>query len=201
MHKLSTTFVLGYHGCDKAVGERLLNNEPFEPSENGYDWLGSGIYFWETNPDRALDWARQQAKRKTREEVHPFEPFVVGAIIDLGFCLDLISSNGIAALKQAHEDLVATAEEVPFELPVNAVGDDLLLRRLDCAVINYLHTTRDERGQSAFDTVRGVFTEGPRLYTNSGFWSKTHIQLCVRSREMVKGVFRVSSEHFTSISS
>lgn len=199
MHKLSTTFVLGYHGCDRAVGEKLLDNEPFELSENDYDWLGSGIYFWEANPDRAFDWAKQQAKRKTTREV-PFEPFVVGAVIDLGFCLDLISSNGIAALRQAHEDLVATAEEVHFELPINAGGDDLLLRRLDCAVINYLHAVREEQGQSAFDTVRGVFTEGPRLYANSGFRSKTHIQVCVRSRDMVKGVFRVPSKHFTTTS-
>jgi hypothetical protein len=36
---------------------------------------------------------------------------VVGAVIDLGFCLDLISSTGIAAVKAADEDFVAYAEQ------------------------------------------------------------------------------------------
>ena len=34
-------------------------------------------------------------------------PAVIGAVIDLGFCLDLISSTGIEAVKAAHEDFIA----------------------------------------------------------------------------------------------
>jgi hypothetical protein len=49
MHELSSSFVLGYHGCDKKVGERVLAGERLKPSENEYDWLGHGIYFWEAN--------------------------------------------------------------------------------------------------------------------------------------------------------
>ena len=64
MHNLSASFVLGYHGCDRETSERLLLNEPFRPSENAYDWLGAGIYFWEANPDRALDWARHRSSLK-----------------------------------------------------------------------------------------------------------------------------------------
>ena len=33
-------------------------------------------------------------------------PAVVGAVIDLGFCLDLISSTGVAAVKAADEDFI-----------------------------------------------------------------------------------------------
>ena len=29
-------------------------------SENDYDWLGSGIYFWEEGPKRALEWAQRK---------------------------------------------------------------------------------------------------------------------------------------------
>jgi hypothetical protein len=50
LHKLSSSFVLGYHGCDRAVAEKLIAGAPFITSENDYDWLGSGIYFWEANP-------------------------------------------------------------------------------------------------------------------------------------------------------
>jgi len=56
-------FVLGYHGCTKEVGERLLAGEPFKPSTHNWEWLGEGIYFWENNPRRALEWAKS---RKTK---------------------------------------------------------------------------------------------------------------------------------------
>ena len=52
MQRLSFGFVLGYHGCDQTTGESLLAGSPFKPSENDYDWLGPGIYFWEANPLR-----------------------------------------------------------------------------------------------------------------------------------------------------
>lgn len=39
--------VIAYHGCDVETAERLLSGEPFKPSQNDYDWLGEGIYFWE----------------------------------------------------------------------------------------------------------------------------------------------------------
>ncbi|WP_234851529.1 hypothetical protein [Sinorhizobium meliloti] len=80
-------YVLGYHGCDKAVGMAALNGaSPLLPSEKAYDWLGSGIYFWENDPERALEWATQKAESGAYKE-----PFVLGAIIDLGNCLDLIT--------------------------------------------------------------------------------------------------------------
>ena len=66
MHRLSTAFILGYHGCDRAVGERLLAGEPFEPSDNDYDWLGPGVYFWESNPLHGLEFAVEVSKRYLR---------------------------------------------------------------------------------------------------------------------------------------
>ena len=80
---------------------------PFRPSENDYDWLGSGIYFWEANPDRALAWARQRAQRKKEKEGIATEPSVVGAVINLGFCLDLVSANGIQSVEEAYGDFCA----------------------------------------------------------------------------------------------
>ncbi len=189
MHSLSTAFVLGYHGCDRKVGERLLQNETFEPSTNDYDWLGSGIYFWEANPDRAMDWARQVWA----------DPFVVGAVIDPGFCLDLITANGIQAVEEAYSGFQVVVADSGAQMPENSGGDDLLLRKLDCAVINFLHAARRLAGKPAFDTVRGVFTEGERIYTNSGFRRKTHIQICVVEPETIKGVFRVPPRHFTTL--
>jgi hypothetical protein len=54
----ATSFVLGYHGCDEAIGERILQNDDHVAvSRNRYDWLGEGAYFWENSPERALEWA------------------------------------------------------------------------------------------------------------------------------------------------
>ena len=54
MHRLSTAFVLGYHGCDQSIADRLLAGGAFRKSRNDYDWLGHGIYFWEANPLRGV---------------------------------------------------------------------------------------------------------------------------------------------------
>lgn len=79
------TWVLGYHGCDREVGEAVLAGKTgLRASENDWDWLGTGIYFWENSASRAL-------KRANFAKAHPEllravvkEPFVVGAVIDLG---------------------------------------------------------------------------------------------------------------------
>ena len=197
MHSLSTSFVLGYHGCDRETGEGLLLNKAFRPSENSYDWLGSGIYFWEANPDRALEWAKQRADQILYNEGRHVEPFVVGAIIDPGFCLDLISSNGIHAIEEAYTSFQSVVTASGAQMPENVGGDDLLLRKLDCAVINFLHAARERAGEEPFDTVRGVFTEGKHIYANSGFRRKTHIQVCVRNSANIHGVFRVHDRYFS----
>jgi hypothetical protein len=61
LHNLSASFVLGYHGCDRRVGLALLDGlTQFAASQNEWDWLGSGIYFWEVNPLRGLEFAHEQ---------------------------------------------------------------------------------------------------------------------------------------------
>ena len=53
------SFILGFHGCDESVKDSLLlGKAKLKPSNNEYDWLGSGIYFWENDPDRALSYAK-----------------------------------------------------------------------------------------------------------------------------------------------
>lgn len=95
MHALSASFVLGYHGCDRGVAERLLGGENFKLSSNDYDWLGPGIYFWEANPQRGLDFARELAVLK-RDKGRIRKAGVVGAVIELGLCLAQPGSSRFA---------------------------------------------------------------------------------------------------------
>ena len=38
------SFILGYHGCDAAVAEKIFaGQEPLKHSKNDDDWLGDGI--------------------------------------------------------------------------------------------------------------------------------------------------------------
>lgn len=62
MSRLATAFVLGYHGCDKATADKVLggHDEHLKASQEDFDWLGTGAYFWEADPRRALEWARDR---------------------------------------------------------------------------------------------------------------------------------------------
>lgn len=184
--RLNTAFVLGYHGCDEEIAESLLSGGPFCPSQNEYDWLGSGTYFWEKNPERGLDFAKELAD-SDRSSIK--KPAVVGAIIDLGLCLDLSTKGSIDQVRRAHAELLRISEIAEADTPDN--HEDGLRRNLDCAVINLLHAIREEEEDPPIQTVRGIFFEGSPVYETAGFYEKTHIQICVRDPQCVKGVFRV----------
>lgn len=196
MDPASTSFVLGYHGCDRALAEQVLaGKRSLRPSHNDYDWLGDGIYFWEHNASRAYQFACEVRNRPHNGKQKINEPAVVGAIIDLGLCLNLLDSRSTEMVKQAHADLVRLSREAGTQLPSNSGGSDLLVRKLDCTVVRFLHATREEEGNEPFDTVRAVFIEGQRLYANAGFAAKNHIQVCVRNSACIKGYFRPLDEH------
>ncbi|MCK1671705.1 hypothetical protein [Bradyrhizobium sp. 150] len=194
MHTLASSFVLGYHGCDESIADKLLAGADFKESTNAYDWLGHGIYFWEANPLRGLEFANELKSNK-RSAARISKPTVVGAAIDLGLCLDLSSSAGIEQIKIAHRRLIQISEKADFELPKNY--SDGLRRNLDCAVIETLHQIRREAGEPPIDVVRGVFLEGGPIYPSAGFCEKTHTQICVRTPESIKGVFRVPKRHLS----
>jgi hypothetical protein len=181
-------WALGYHGCDAALGEAVLRGEKvLQPSENDYDWLGTGIYFWENDPKRALEWARA-AKRMPelcRTEIHA--PFALGAIIDLGSSLDLTVSGPLEKLKKAHE-IFSVQTQVPItnEGTIASPGR----RKLDCAVVNFLHDLLEEAGEEPFDSVRALFPEGGPLFPESGFLDRTHVQIAVRKETSIIGYFR-----------
>ncbi|MBU1690630.1 MAG: hypothetical protein KKD65_07820 [Gammaproteobacteria bacterium] len=193
LYESQSSFILGFHGCDQSVGEAILRGKTshLKPSTNDYDWLGHGIYFWEGNPQRALDFAIQRAKGGSNSKGSIKKPFVLGAIIDLKHCLDLLDSSGLQQVADSHTLLKKSFESLGFDLPVNKGNkEDLTQRFLDCAVIDLLHSFRKEEKLDRFDSVRAAFWEGADLYPNAGFKSHNHIQICVCSSACIKGYFR-----------
>lgn len=144
--------------------------------------------FWENNEERAWQWAKDLAKRKNSQIK---EPAVVGAIIDLGYCFDLTDSTYLQELKAAYEAMVTVYKESGIELPKNtSIGNstDLLIRKLDCAVVQTALTYNQDANAHPYDSVKGVFWEGQELYPNAGFREKNHIQICVCNPNCIKGV-------------
>ena len=55
-YEIYPSFVLGFHGCDREIGEAVLNGDitHLDPSRNDYDWLGEGVYFWDWHCENAF---------------------------------------------------------------------------------------------------------------------------------------------------
>lgn len=183
-----SNLIIGFHGCDQSTVEKVLcGKEPLKASMNNYDWLGNGMYFWENNEDRALQFANEAKERNAITT-----PAVLGAVIDLGYCMDLTDKKYLEELKEAYDALYQSNKTASIPMPQNSdIGEssDKLMRRLDCAVIEYAHLINRKTEQQAYDSVKGVFWEGNSLYPNAGFSEKNHIQLCVRNPNCIKGFF------------
>jgi len=118
-----SAFVLGFHGCDESVGEKILaGQEHLKASDNKYDWLGEGIYFWENSPSRALHWANFIKDNPKFFKGKITKPFVIGAIIDLGVCLDLSEAASLKYVKSGHASLKELFDFVGIPMPENKKG-------------------------------------------------------------------------------
>jgi len=183
--------LLGFHGCDQSIRDQIISGQAMmKASHNNYDWLGSGMYFWQNNYHRAISFAKNpQGKKKIKF------PAVLGAVFSLGNCLDLTDQYYIEHVKESYIFLTETLKKTNTALPKNrpAPGSpnpqDKVLRELDCNVIETLHQRMEKIRAIPFDTVRCVFIEGNPIYEDSGFYDQTHIQVCIRNPNCIKGFF------------
>ena len=184
MYAKVPAYIYGFHGCHKDTYENVLfNGDSLPMSDNVYDWLGHGVYFWENSYQRAVQWAEEHYKEDGR---------VIGAFVDLGYCLDLTEYNNINILKNGYEILEKYFKINGANLPKNKAGGsstDLLVRNLDCAVIETVHDYMKTEKGIVFDSVRGTFEEGQEIYPGAGFKEKTHTQVSVLNPNCIKGYF------------
>lgn len=109
--------VLGYHGCSRALARQVVSGEvPLRQSENDYDWLGHGFYFWAADAARALDWAQQRAEELGQPVS---DAAALGAVIDLGNCLQLADARAAQYLREPYEDLKQVSDREATALPRN----------------------------------------------------------------------------------
>lgn len=183
---VSHSLVLGYHGCDAGVARKIISiKEPLRPSKNPWDWLGHGFYFWEDSPARAMRWAEMESRQRGSKIKRPA---ILGAVINLGHCLNLADAEALKQVKVAYGEYERVCNAAGIEKARNR-GPELRARYLDCAVMESLHKLRQRKAKPAFDTVRGFFLEGTELYSGAGFRELDHIQICVRSLGQIIGFF------------
>jgi len=183
MYSRLSGVLLGFHGCDEEIGHAVISGKTqLKASENDYDWLGHGVYFWENSPVRAWDFACEQKGRGIIKR-----PFVVGAILDLDNCMNLMDSQCHTALREAYELYTLMLPE--SERKTNKGGKDKLLRYLDCAIFQLVHLYMAKNKKVPFDSVRCAFEEGEPSFPGSGILDKTHIQICIRNPICIKGYF------------
>ena len=143
-------------------------------SDNDYDWLGSGIYFWEEAPVRAYEWAKWKFKG---------DAAVIGAKIRLGKCLNLLDVDSYKPLREAYKALVDSGQELPTNTKY--------YHRLDCLVINTATDFAANKLKTPYDTVRGPFLEGDPVFPNPKLFDKSHIQIAVRNCAALVELFPV----------
>jgi hypothetical protein len=176
--------VIGYHGTDRASADRLVCGEPFKVSDEDNEWFGQGIYFWEHAYQQAWWWAREHKRFAN--------PAVIGAVIRLGACFDLVDPGNITRLKAFHDALAAEIRNGGDVPPVNVRNH----RLLDCAVFNYIYE-QSELAKKPLDTARGIYiptSEKKRVYQGSWISVETHIQLCVRNPRSILAVWHVRED-------
>jgi hypothetical protein len=108
-----------------------------------------------------LEWAEEQSSRGEYTD-----PYVIGAVIDLRNCLDLLSREDLELVGSAYRTFIKMQQKAGLPVPENksAPGQpdaDRVLRYLDCAVIKHLHSIIEDVPESKrevepFDTVRGL---------------------------------------------
>jgi hypothetical protein len=173
----SNRIVTGYHGTSLQTAASILRGGTLELSQNDYDWLGHGVYFWEHAPYRAWDWAKQK---------YGSDAAVIEAEIRLGHCLDLTDIRYTKAITLAFDGLREAYAARKLAMPVNRGK----ARRLDCLVINYVA----EYVLPECETVRAPFLEGLPIFEGSALLSASHIQIVVRKPNGIIRNVRMASK-------
>ena len=175
----SALVIRGYHGTS-ATDAAVIVRDGFIPSDNDYDCLGNGVYFFQDG----LAQAGALAKR-----AHPSEPAVVQADVRLEDCMDLKDSLGwLPLLAQAHGEVLRVSREQGLPLPRQTGGH----HRLDRVVVE-LTVGILERAGIRIRAVRGVFPEGPPAFPGSFLSEGSHVQVAVRDTDLISNVHVVST--------
>jgi len=176
--------IRAYHATTRERAEIILR-DGFLSSQNSYDWLGEGIYFFQEAPNFAVHWASEDRKEGTIEDLA-----IVAADIAIAGFIDLLDHEWGAVLRAAYETLDAQGDEEfravqAKQKPFVVGSDERLGHWLDRYVIEASVTSLADR-QKTVTGIRSAFWEGPELYPNSHVMDRQHIQVAVRDPSAIR---------------
>lgn len=167
--------VYGYHGTSRQAASTILCNG-FRPSDNDYDWLGTGVYFFQDAPERAMQWATEQ---------HPNNPAVIRSVIRLENCIDLLDINWFPIIREAYSLFVDEYRKINQPLP-SQNPERSKAHRLDCAYFNYVVQEILEPQGQRIGAIRAIFLEGERVFPTSAIFDLAHVQIAVRDLSLIE---------------
>jgi len=187
---LGSRRLFGYHGCTLEFARKIttpsVDIEEWKYSDEAWDWLGDGVYFWEEAPLRAWEWAVAMCGRKGGS------PAVVGALIAPRTLVDLGDTEFVDQLKVAYEIVKSSYEKLGKPLPVNKPfhGDpkdpDRKFRALDRLVVQELVDSPARTRGTLIEAVRAPFQEGAEAYPGAAIHLRSHVQIAVRDPTCIR---------------
>lgn len=182
----------GFHATSQERAKEIESSNRFHLSDNEWDWLGMGVYFYQDT----LGFTRRWAEEKHGGSIE--NPAVFAADIEYDGFLDLIEHETIVELKSFMAQL-QTASPTAFEKARKGQKGRAAEKErwrprahpLDCLIINEAARARELDGKP-FRAIRSIFYDGDRLHQNSDIFDRQHIQIAVRDLTLIKRVWRVS---------
>ena len=180
----------GYHVTTKISASALAADPTkFWPSQNEYDWLGKGVYFWAVNPSMCAIWAQHVSASHDSSKFNKEDYSVLKVKLSYSNILDLTDARKIRLLQSATRSLLRNNREfggsriIPKNSYINYEGiadaNKSDRRNFDCFAINdFIEEQR--RGGVNYDCVFGAFEVGPRNPPELSFRRFTNLQICMR---------------------
>lgn len=167
--------VYGYHGTSQEKAQEIIDRG-FNLSTNDYDWLGTGVYFFQDAPMRALAWASER---------YPDSPAVIRSELVLENCIDLLDIAWNPIIRETYGMFILEYEKAKIPLP-RQNPQKSKAHRLDCAFFNYIVEKILASQDVAIGSIRAVFNEGDRIYSNSAIFDRSHIQILIRDLSLIE---------------
>lgn len=197
---MSTKF---YHGTTKELAERILSEQRFLISQNPYDWLGPGVYFYQESPIKALVWAQRFS---IDEKSRGSEPAVLEVEIDLSKSFDIFKPENQAVLREVHQKTSGepvSRQKRPVLRRIDGqrfhvfesrpLDHDRLVGNnfVDAVTVGRALQMMATRCNLRYDCARYFFWEGMEAYAGSYFYDHSNIQLCIIGPDDADGQFYV----------
>ena len=167
--------VYGYHGTSREKAQEIIDCG-FNLSTNDYDWLGTGVYFFQDAPVRALAWASER---------YPDSPAVIKSQLVLENCMDLLDIDWYPIIRETYAMFVCEYQKANIPLP-RQNPQRSKAHRLDCAFFNYIVEKILESQEETIGSIRAVFNEGDRIYPNSAIYDRSDIQILIRDLSLIE---------------